>query len=164
MSLLRADYLDHLREQMDEDEDDIPAEEMTLEVQAFCDRAFDAALATPAKKIKPVRKGTGILPGPLRVAVYLERFAKGQALFSDLDIKPKQVKAKGGKVCTKRHPKNGNALEHDWKTEKEILDGLRTGEAERKAVRDAKAWWREIVADMTAHLRADAAARKARHS
>jgi hypothetical protein len=135
VSLLRRDYLNHLREQMDEEGDDIPAEAMTPEVRDFFDRLFLEALDTPAAKIRPVRKGCDEPPGPLRVLVYMERFRKGQAIFSDLDLKWEQIKAKGGKKCTSRHPLNGNALEHAWVSEREVLEELRADEAARKARR-----------------------------
>ena len=135
MSLLSAEYLDHLRAQADQDDADIPAEDMTPEVLEFYDRLFDAAFDTPATKIKPVRKGTDVPPGPLRVAVYRQRFKQGRAIFCKDDLKWREIKARMIRKATKRHPQNGNPLADTLMTEKEVLDELRAHEAARKARR-----------------------------
>lgn len=135
MSLLLPEYLVHLQNEMDEDDDDIPAEEMTPEVRRFCDRMFVASLKS--KKTPAVPDPTDVPPGPLKVAVMRKRFAAGQMLFHPaLDFRWDQVKARIGCAVTVRATDNDRPLEDDIVEEREIQDELRADEAAHKARRD----------------------------
>lgn len=133
MSLLLAEYEAQLLAGLDEEGEDIPAEEMTPAVRKFCDRLFTQALKSDVKLKTP--KPTDILPGPLRVAVYRQRFRNRQYLFHSEDIREDQVKARGGRKVTKRNPKNGNPLGNELMEERDVLNEMRADEAARKARR-----------------------------
>ena len=152
MSLFLPEYLDHLRDELDEDGDDVPAD---------CDDIFLREVESN-KRPKTPRKALDIPPGPLRIVAYSERFFRGEAIFlKGRDFSWDKLKVRGGRKVTRRHPKNGNPLEAALMTEAEVLAEQRAREAARKAVRDAKAWWREIITDRLSHLRAQRAAQKA---
>lgn len=111
MSAFLPEYLNHLRERLDETDDDIPAEQMTEEVRQFFDRLFLEALAVPATKIK-TPKPTKVLPSPEKVIVFYQRFWHGQSMFHKKDRRWEDEPAR--RKVTERAANNGNALKVDF--------------------------------------------------
>ena len=134
MSLLLPEYEAQLLAEMDEEGEDIPAEEMTPDVRRFYDQLFQASRKTPSKRLALPRP-TDVPPGPLRVAVYRQRFQRKQVLFHSEDFKGVLDEARVVRKVTKRNPKNGNPLGNELMEERDVLNEMRADEAARKARR-----------------------------
>lgn len=135
MSLLLPGYIDYLRQQLDDEGADIPAEEMTDDVRAFFDRMFDEALESEEEPETP--EPTDVPPGPLKVAVMRGRYERGEMIFHPTsDFRWEHVKAEIGRAVTLRATDNDRPLEDALLAERAVQDDIRAAEAVRKARRN----------------------------
>lgn len=133
MSLLLPEYLDHLRAELDE-EDDIPAEEMTADLRRFFNKLFSAALKS--NRELPLPPPTKVPPGPNKVVVLRERYERGEQLFNAEDLRWEHLKVR--RKVTRRSRDNGNPLAEKLILDREAASEWRADQAARRAAREGE--------------------------